>query len=209
MEKKQQCAAKLKKIQEEMSEITDNIAIETRRSVPYPSTYDGPRVCDLGPVPSDDHLVPSQHVRIRKPPPDFMDLDDEHEHLGISGKAYAMVPTFGDSIFIPKPLPGDPKKPVRQRSSEEKEMWKAQQNEWELQKNAFNPDIAAAQRTNVRKAAEMTVPPVDKPQDPARASENVRAALSDSSITGPAPRRSKMPLRFNDVYPAHMKPEFS
>ena len=41
-------------------------------------------------------------------------------------------------------------------------------------------------RTNVRKQASLTMVDPESSQDPARSSENVKAALSDSQITGPA-----------------------
>ena len=77
--------------------------------------------------------------------------------------------------------------PTPARALPDEEMWRTQYQEWTLQKNAFNPDIAAAMRTNVKKQAKLMVVDPALNQDPARTSENVKAALSHSDTTGPNP----------------------
>ena len=148
----------------------------------------------FGPVPSDDHLVPSGNVVQLSPPVDFSALDEPHEILGLSGKPYASYRATRPDIFVPKADPSSFAQPAppKMRTKEEEEMWRAQYMEWTLQKNAYNPDIAAGMRTNVRKQASLTVPPVDKPQDPARTSENVRAALSHSEVGVKPPPKAKL-----------------
>jgi len=203
-ERRKAMADILAKTQQEMSSTVDLLGITHRSAVPYASTWEGHSVSESGPIPTDAHLVPSGTTVVMAKPPDFQALDDDHEILGLSGHPYAMYAKPQDAIFTAKPLDGDPIKPVRVRTKDEEEMWRAQFMEWTLQKNAFNPDIAAAQRTNVRKAAELSAPPLNKPQDPARTSENVRAALSDSSITGRAPRRWKEKIGPDTYFPASM-----
>ena len=80
-------------------------------------------------------------------------------------------------------------------------MYRAQYMEWTLQKNAFNPDIAAAMRTNVKKQASLTMVAPGDAVDPARSSENVKAALSHSDITGPAHAYVKPKLTLRDALP--------
>ena len=56
-------------------------------------------------------------------------------------------------------------------------------------------------RTNVRKQASLSMVDPASNQDPARTSENVKMALSDSQITGPAQPRPKQKLELQDVFP--------
>jgi len=203
-EKSKAKAIQLEQIQRQMSETVDAVGIAKRAAVPYPSTYTGTSVADTGPIPTDGHLVPSGNTVMMTPPADFSVDDQDHDILGLSGSPYAMYSKGSTSVFTGKPPAGTPIQPVRARTSDEEEMWIAQAKEWVLQKNAYNPDIAAAQRTNVRKSAQLAAPPLDKPQDPARTSENVRAALSDSSVTGAAPTRPKQKLTARDAFPTYL-----
>ena len=56
-------------------------------------------------------------------------------------------------------------------------------------------------RTNVRKQAALSMVDPSLTLDPARTSENVKAALSDSAVTGPAPPVPKEKLRLEHVFP--------
>ena len=204
-EKRKFMAAVLAETQREMSVAVDLLGIATRSAVPYPSTWTGKAISMTGPIPQDLHLVPSGTTIMMSAPPDFKAMDGGHEILGLSGKPYAGYTKPHESIFLAKQPPVPPVKKVRQRTDEEVELWKAQFNEWTLQKNSYNPDIAAATRTNVRKAASLMAPPLDKPSDPARTSENVRAALSDSSVTGMCPPKAKEKIGPSTYFPSSMQ----
>ena len=204
-EKRKFMAAVLAETQREMSVAVDLLGIATRSAVPYPSTWTGKAISMTGPIPQDLHLVPSGTTIMMSAPPDFKAMDGGHEILGLSGKPYAGYTKPHESIFLAKLPPVPPVKKVRQRTDEEVELWKAQFNEWTLQKNSYNPDIAAATRTNVRKAASLMAPPLDKPSDPARTSENVRAALSDSSVTGMCPPKAKEKIGPSTYFPSSMQ----
>lgn len=193
---------RMAKTQKETAEYVDAVSLALRAAVPYPSTYTGPSIAESGPIPTDSHLVPSGKTIMKKPLAPYAVDDEDHEILGLCGKPWASYKLPQEQVFIPKPPAGVDPTPVRARTKEEEEMWKAQYMEWTLQKNAFNPDIAAALRTNVRKQKSLMAPPLNKPQDPARTSENVRAALSDSSITGPVPTRKKMPVDLACAWPS-------
>jgi len=195
-EKRAYMAKVFEKTQRDMSSTVDELSLAKRTPVPYPSTYAGMPVAETGPIPVDAHLIPSGMTVVKAQPQDFENDDDEFEQLGLSGKPWASYQKAEPSIFTASTVneSSSTSPAARKRTTEEEEMWRAQYLEWTLQKNAFNPDIAAALRTNVRKQANLSIPPLDKPQDPARTSENVRAALAHSEITGPAaiPPKSKL-----------------
>eukprot|EP00325_Prymnesiales_sp_UTEX-LB-985_P006667 CAMPEP_0174701118 /NCGR_PEP_ID=MMETSP1094-20130205/5859_1 /TAXON_ID=156173 /ORGANISM="Chrysochromulina brevifilum, Strain UTEX LB 985" /LENGTH=216 /DNA_ID=CAMNT_0015898717 /DNA_START=32 /DNA_END=682 /DNA_ORIENTATION=+ len=195
-DKRAYMAKVFEKTQRDMSSIVDDLSLAKRSPVPYPSTYKGNHVAETGPIPVDAHLIPSGMTTVKSAPHDFEVDDLEFEQLGLSGKPWASYLKAEPSIFTPSAgnQRSSASPAARKRTTEEEEMWRAQYLEWTLQKNAFNPDIAAALRTNVRKQASLSIPPLDKVQDPARTSENVRAALAHSEITGPAilPPKSKV-----------------
>jgi len=186
-EKRAYMAKVFEQTQRSMSSTVDELSLAKRSAVPYPSTYTGRPVADTGPIPIDSHLIASGMTVVKAPPQDFENEDNEFDRLGLGGKPWASYLKTEPSIFTSAAAnQGTLPEPSRTRTAEEEEMWRARYLEWTLQKNAFNPDIAASLRTNVRKQASLTIPPLDKPQDPARTSENVRAALAHSEITGPA-----------------------
>ena len=85
-------------------------------------------------------------------------------------------------------------------------MWRTRHNEWTLQKNAYNPDIASQMRTNVRKAASLTsavnVEDAFAKQKALIASSiNVATALNYSDCSGPAPKIERKMITLNDVWP--------
>ena len=104
----------------------------------------------FGPVPADDHLVPSGNVV--KPPIPSTSLSTSREILGLSSKPYASYRKLQPNIFEKQPDRLLFTKPSARkiRTTAEEEMWRAQFMEWTLQKNAYNPDIAASMRTNVQ-----------------------------------------------------------
>ena len=88
----------------------------------------------------------------------------------------------------------------------DEEMWRTRFNEWTLQKNAYNPDIASQMRTNVRKAASLTsAVKTDDAFSQQKAliasSANVKTALTYSECSGPAPKPARVPLKLDNVWP--------
>ena len=85
-------------------------------------------------------------------------------------------------------------------------MWRTQYQEWTLQKNAYNPDIASQMRTNVRKAAALTsakqeTSEHDEKASDLRASHQVKLALTDSTVVGQDPPRPKEKVTLAAVWP--------
>jgi len=162
-EQRMAMAAKFETTQRAMSTTVDDLALARRSAVPYPSSWTGGSISETGPIPCDGHLLPS---------------------------SYVIAPRSSKTIFKkapvrnikPPPSDGGPSGLPR-----DEEMERTRYMEWTLQKNAFNPDIAAALRTNVNKQAKLQLLDPMLNQDPARTSENVRAALCHSDTTGPAP----------------------
>jgi len=186
-EKRQYMAKTFADTQMAMSKTVDQLSLARRTAVPFASTWEGSSISEHGPIPTDAHLIPSKHVIVKPELPSFKIMASDREANKLGGKPWASYVTPQPPVFNEPSSSGDavapPEKPKRVM---DEEMWRAQYQEWTLQKNAFNPDIAAAMRTNVRKQASLTMVDPESSQDPARSSENVKAALSDSQITGPA-----------------------
>jgi len=196
-EKRAAMAAKFEATQRSMSSTVDQLSLTKRSAVPFPSTWNGESISEHGPIPTDNHLIPSNMVIKSADASIFKANASQHSSMHISGKPWASYVTPQPSIgpcpsFSGAAVPPPPAAPKPTKVDEE--MWRTQYQEWTLQKNAFNPDIAAAMRTNVRKQAMLTVVDPALNQDPARTSENVRAALSHSETTGPAGYVSKQLL---------------
>lgn len=195
-------AAKFEKTQRAMSSTVDDLALAKRSPVPYASTWMGESVSMKGPIPTDFHLIESNMVILRSDPPPFRASGKPSQNLHLSGKPWASYEKGEPSIYpgaatftgIEKPYTHVPK-PV------DEEMNRARYMEWNLQKNAFNPDVAAAMRTNVRKMASLSVADPNSAPDPARTSENVRAALSHSDVTGPAFVPPKPKVKLSNAMP--------
>lgn len=184
-DKRQAMAKVFMEVQTATSKLVDDVSMEKRRPVPYATTYKGPEP-STGPVPRDAHLIPSERTTLKRAPIDFSSgygdaYDAEVRATRSSGAPYAFYQLPQHSIFAKSAGETAEPTPVQKRTAEQEEMWRAQYMEWVLQKNAFNPDIAASLRTNVRKQASLCAPPLNKPQDPARTSENVKLALTDST----------------------------
>jgi len=198
-------AKKFEATQNEMSDYVDQCSVARRAPVPYPSTWKGTSVSEHGPIPTDAHLIPSNLVIFKKQPPSFQGNTDTSGAVSkLGGLPYASFRKEEGSVFTETAASSTSataaaattKIPINE------EMWRTQYQEWTLQKNAYNPDIAAAMRTNVRKQASLMVVDPELSQDPARSSENVKAALTHAEETGPAPPRPKGKLR-----PAHYLPQ--
>lgn len=192
-QKRQYMAKLFADTQMAMSETVDQLGLERRRAVPFASTWEGASIAEHGPIPTDVHLIPSNMVIMKPELPDFQVPEGTEGSVSkLGGKPWASYEVSQPAIFehtTPVEPPPPPHKP-----KQDEEMWRAQYQEWTLQKNAYNPDIAAALRTNVRKQASLQMVDAATAVDPARTSENVKAALSHSDITGPAHAHVKSKL---------------
>ena len=185
--KRHAMAAKFEKTQRSMSNTVDTLAVERRGAVPFDSTWNGTSISVSGPIPTDDHLIPSNFVITKADAVNFQARNTgPTAPLGLSGKPWATYSKPEPVIFNPSASASAAAAPPQPKRQMDEEMWRTQYQEWTLQKNAFNPDIAAAMRTNVRKQASLQMVDPTGAVDPARSSENVKAALSHSDITGPA-----------------------
>ena len=199
--KRKAMAKVFEKTQREMASAVDELAITRRLPVPYESNEPVPEV--TLPYPQDHHLIRSIELVPKRQLPFFVAADSLQNPCS-GGKPWA---SFNPSV--PSVLAGrEPTKaapPVAKPTTDE-EMWRTRHNEWTLQKNAYNPDIASQMRTNVRKAAALTsavnVEDAFSVQKALIASSiNVSTALSYSDVTGPAPKIERKPLVLNDVWP--------
>jgi len=199
-EKRFAMAAKFEATQRSMSTTVDHVALARRAPVPFDSTWTGESISMTGPIPTDNHLIPSNMVIHKAAASIFKSGDSGAKPLHLSGKPWATYSKPEPSVFDPSASDATsaaappPPKPA---SAIEEEMWRTQYQEWTLQKNAFNPDIAAAMRTNVRKQAALSMVDPAMAQDPARTSENVKAALSHSDTTGPANAAPKVKVKLD------------
>ena len=135
-----------------MSEVVDELVLKRRSAVPY---HGGTEVFDVrNPIPEDAHLIPSNDLVIPAALPQFDGfVVDSSKKKGPTEKPWATYEKPSPAITAQIPAnssteaaPAPPAKPQM-----DEEMWRTQYLEWTLQKNAYNPDIAAALRTNVRK----------------------------------------------------------
>ncbi|KAL1496603.1 hypothetical protein AB1Y20_014207 [Prymnesium parvum] len=187
--------------QREMSEVVDELAVMRRSAIPYQSNQVvyGAR----NPIPTDAHLIPSKELMKAPTLPSFK-RDNNKSLLHASGKPWASYERPTPDIYrhTTACLPSEAGANVEVGLPIlDEEMWRAQYIEWTLQKNAYNPDIAAQLRTNVRKQAALSMVDPSLTKDPARTSENVKAALSSAEIMGPVPKASKQKLTLQKVFP--------
>ena len=204
--KRNAMAKKFEVTQNAMSSTVDDLALMKRSAVPYPSTWEGKSIAEHGPIPTDNHLIPSNMVITKKEPPKFKERrGDSGLVQSISGKPWYTHKKAEPIVFE---KPGDASASAASGPPPikiDEEMWRAQYQEWTLQKNAFNPDIAAAMRTNVRKMASLAVVDPTKSVDAARTSENVKAALQCSDVTGPAVVPPKPRVDASNAFPLYFK----
>ena len=202
--KRQAMAQKFEVTQRQMSSYVDDLALMRRSAVPYSSSWEGESISKAGPIPTDGHLIPSNMVIYRKKPAAYKAFNDGlTKPLHLSGQPWATYNKPDLPIYNKPSAPSDEAPaPAAPKSTFDADLFRAQSMEWTLQKNAFNPDIAAAMRTNVRKMAALsTVDPSTMQPDPARSSENVKAALSCSDVTGPAGPVKLKQLASHNVFP--------
>jgi len=199
-EKRQYMADVFSKTQQAMSSTVDLLGLERRRAVPYASTWEGASISEHGPIPTDAHLIPSNMVIVKPELPNFKVPAGATGAISkLGGKPWASYEVSRPEVF--QQTSGVEPPPPAHKPKMDEEMYRAQYMEWTLQKNAFNPDIAAAMRTNVKKQASLTMVDPASSVDPARSSENVKAALSHSDVTGPAHGFVKSKLTLKDALP--------
>ena len=119
----------------------------------------------------------------------------------VTGQTVARTPTPTSSTRAVTRKEGG-----RRLGAMDMEMWRTRHNEWTLQKNAYNPDIASQMRTNVRKAAALTsakqeTSEHDEKASDLRASHQVKLALTDSTVVGQDPPRPKEKVTLAAVWP--------
>lgn len=200
--KRMAMAATFANTQRQMSDRCDEVAQWRRSAVPYPSTWTGTSVADTGPIPTDNHLIPSNFIVFKAEPTKFKPDDSKGgDALHLGGLPWASYTTPQPEVFSGPPAETAPPPPGPPAPVYDQELQRARGMEWTLQKNAFNPDIAAAMRTNVRKMAAMSTMVPGQAQDPARTSENVKAALTHSDVTGPAYVKPKAKLGLANALP--------
>lgn len=199
-EKRLHMAKLFERTQNAMSETVDDVGLETRRAVPFPSTWEGASISEHGPIPTDAHLIESKLVIFRGAPKSFKGTESSGKPLHLSGIPWASYNKPTPSVFAPSA--SSSVTPVAPEIPFNEEMFRTQYMEWTLQKNAYNPDIAAAMRTNVRKQASLSmVDPSEMFVDPARSSANVKAALTFAEEGAVYPARPKQKLALDNVYP--------
>lgn len=183
-ERRAYMAKTFERTQGAMASAIDKLSLAKRTIPPYASTYMGASVSEHGPIPTDMHLIESGLLIVKADPPPFKStakIDGGAAKLG--GKPWASFEVSQPAIFTPEQGDGQLGTPAARKAKVDEEMWRVRTLEWTLQKNAFNTDVAANLRTNVAKQCKLAY--VEKPTDAARLSVNVRAALTDSQVTGP------------------------
>ena len=139
--KRKAMAKVFEKTQREMASAVDELSITRRLPVPYESNEPVPEV--TLPYPQDHHLIRSIELVPKRQLPFFVAADSLQNPCS-GGKPWA---SFNPSV--PSVLAGrEPTKaapPVAKPTTDE-EMWRTRHNEWTLQKNAYNQDIASQMR---------------------------------------------------------------
>ena len=136
----------------QMSDVVDELVLKRRSAVPY---HGGTEIHDVrNPIPEDAHLIPSKDLVIPAPLPQFggFVVEGTKKTGAPSGKPWATYERPSPEVYAHIPENSSTESvPVPPKPQMDEEMWRTQYLEWTLQKNAYNPDIAAALRTNVRK----------------------------------------------------------
>ena len=244
--KRKAMSAVFEKTQREMASAVDELAMTRRLPVPYESNEPVPEV--TLPYPQDSHLVRSTELVPKRTLDTFMPADTL-QNPPSHGKPWASFSRPSPQVLSDREQ--TTAAPPAAEPATDEEMWRTRHNEWTLQKNAYNPDIASQMRcagtpsllymwlrncnrpastaaptalfvcaspgshhhsttdvrsTNVRKAAALTsAVKVDDAFSQQKAliasSLNVKAALTYSDVSGPAPKRERVPLKLQDVWP--------
>ena len=151
--KRKAMAKVFEKTQREMAAATDELAITRRLPVPYESNEPVPEV--TLPYPMDQHLVESKFLVPQRKLPFFVAADVKQNPMS-TGKPWASFnPTVPSVLSDRSPKKKAP--PVAAPVVDE-EMWRTRHNEWTLQKNAYNPDIASQMRCAGRRPERLPLP---------------------------------------------------
>ena len=184
-----------------MASAVDKLTLARRTIPPYVSDWGGASISEHGPIPTDLHLMESKHILLKREPAGLQGITNtSHTALPRDGRK----PYYAFELTQPKVFEAAPQglgSPETRKTQIDEELWRARAFEWKMQKNAFNNDVTSALRTSVRVQCKLAYVP--KGVDPARVSENVRAALTDAETIGPAfvPRRS--PLGKSNALPMY------
>ena len=139
--KRKAMAKVFEKTQREMASAVDELAITRRLPVPYESNEPVPEV--TLPYPQDHHLIRSIELVPKRQLPFFVAADSLQNPCS-GGKPWASFNPSVPSVLAGRE-PTEAKPPVVPATTDE-EMWRTRFNEWTLQKNAYNPDIASQMR---------------------------------------------------------------
>ena len=121
--------------------------------MPYESNEPVPEV--TLPYPMDQHLVESKFLVPQRKLPFFVAADVKQNPMS-TGKPWASFnPTVPSVLSDRSPKKKAP--PVAAPVVDE-EMWRTRHNEWTLQKNAYNPDIASQMRCTGRRHDRLPLP---------------------------------------------------
>ena len=139
--KRKAMAAVFHKTQREMAIVVDEAALTRRLPVPYQSNEPVPEV--TLPYPQDSHLVRSSELVPKRTLPFYVAADSTMNPCS-GGKPWAsFAPSVPSVLANREPEEAAPSVPG---SKIDEEMWRTRFNEWTLQKNAYNPDIASQMR---------------------------------------------------------------
>ena len=139
--KRKAMAKVFEKTQREMASAVDELAVTRRLPVPYQSNEPVPEV--TLPYPQDHHLIRSIELVPKRQLPFFVAADSLQNPCS-GGKPWASFNPSVPSVLAGRE-PTEAKPPVVPATTDE-EMWRTRFNEWTLQKNAYNPDIASQMR---------------------------------------------------------------
>ena len=201
--KRKEMAEVFVKTQNRMSSTCDELDQLIRAPIPYVSKFEGD--CEIEtPYPRDGHMVRTSEVVKKRPLKPFDARAVPFTEVTGGKPWYTHTHTY-PTIFDPHAVHAE-KKEVAGSSAMDMEMWRTRHNEWTLQKNAYNPDIASQMRTNVRKAASLTSAvnvsgPFEETKKLIASSINVQTALTYSDTVGQNPRVPKKMLSLRDVWP--------
>ena len=139
--KRKAMSAVFEKTQREMASAVDELAMTRRLPVPYESNEPVPEV--TLPYPQDSHLVRSTELVPKRTLDTFMPADTL-QNPPSHGKPWASFSRPSPQVLSDREQTAAA--PPAAEPATDEEMWRTRHNEWTLQKNAYNPDIASQMR---------------------------------------------------------------
>jgi len=206
IEKRQEMSEVIAASQRATSEAMYALHDVKRAPVPYKPTMPMPVLS--GPLPSDTHLERSADVVSKRTLPTFQAAESMQTRAS-GGKPWASFEQSQPGVFdsASRRTCGE----AGQESGElgggseakhvDADLALTSYNEWNLQKNGFNPDVAAQMRINVRKSANIAAKiqnPTEKPQT-LYSSHNIKLALGEGEPE-PAVQKSRT-IAVDQVFP--------